>query len=40
MAEDGTSYDVGERFKVDCNTCLCTENGPTACTKAGCPGIL
>lgn len=27
---------LGESYKVDCNTCTCTENG-SACTKMACP---
>lgn len=28
--------ELGESYKIDCNTCICTESGP-ACTKMACP---
>lgn len=33
---DGKSYDEGERFTVQCNTCACHEDGSTTCTKKYC----
>lgn len=33
---EGKSYRVGERFKKECNTCTCEEDGAVACTEIGC----
>ncbi len=32
----GKTYRVGETYKNDCNTCLCTDGGVAACTKMAC----
>ncbi|XP_070201498.1 antistasin-like isoform X3 [Littorina saxatilis] len=33
---DGNTYQVGETFKMDCNTCWCGPSGRLACTKVYC----
>jgi|GEM_PF-6910243 len=33
----GKKYEVGESYKQDCNSCLCLEDGTSACTKKACP---
>lgn len=32
----GKQYQVGESYKMDCNTCLCLEDGLPSCTKVVC----
>jgi hypothetical protein len=32
----GQSYQTGQSFKVDCNTCTCEADGSVSCTEAGC----
>lgn len=33
---DGETYEAGESFKVDCNTCVCGDNGLLRCTLMAC----
>lgn len=33
---NGVLYLPGESYKIDCNTCFCTEEGLAACTKMFC----
>jgi len=37
--DDGNTYCAGEAFLSGdgCNTCLCSKNGATPCTKMACP---
>ncbi|AKT37496.1 hypothetical protein [Chondromyces crocatus] len=38
-AHEGNTYDVGETFSVDCNTCRCDEDGAVACTEMFCAPV-
>lgn len=31
------TYQVGDSYKQDCNTCLCTDSGESVCTQKICP---
>ena len=33
---NGRTYNVGDRFKIECNFCSCGENGSIACTRMLC----